>query len=200
MRCQQVVRAEDGYLSYTPWLPLRPSANDSWSYLVGQLSARAITYPRDRLAAIAGLAKYRGKASAKMGRPIIYIAGHSLDVCFPSSLCWEIAEHTQSYSELIAHRRDEDRYQVPSWSWASRYCRVGFKCTLPSSSLVTVIGFDLSPAGGYAAVGVKHGSFLTLRGKSFTSPLSSRRRLQRVHPSYCRCGTVRICSQSRAIL
>jgi hypothetical protein len=80
------------------------SALSAWSGLISNYSACALTYEKDRLIALAGLARYF--------QPFIgcrYLAG-LWETEFVSQLLWKNAA-TSTHSTT---------YQAPSWSWASR--------------------------------------------------------------------------------
>jgi hypothetical protein len=86
------------------------SALKAWSSLVSNYSACALTYEKDRLVALAGLARYL--------QPFIgcrYLAG-LWETEFVSQLLWENA----------ANSTRSTTYQAPSWSWASRPGQVNF--------------------------------------------------------------------------
>jgi hypothetical protein len=86
------------------------SALEAWSGLISNYSACALTYEKDRLIALAGLARYF--------QPFIgcrYLAG-LWETDFVFQLLWKnAATSTRSTT-----------YQAPSWSWASRSGKVEF--------------------------------------------------------------------------
>jgi hypothetical protein len=86
------------------------SVLNAWSGLISNYSACALTYEKDRLIALAGLARYF--------QPFIgcrYLAG-LWETEFVSQLLWENA----------ANSTRSTTYQAPSWSWASRSGKVKF--------------------------------------------------------------------------
>lgn len=83
-----------------------------WYYLVIHYTQRSLSYERDRLPALSGLAR----AAARDFHDPEYLAGlWKEDVC--GGLYW-ISKITQNYDEYIKQRQHE--YLAPSWSWASR--------------------------------------------------------------------------------
>lgn len=76
-----------------------------WSYIITEYTARDLTFDRDRLLAIAGIARQL------LRYPILgsYIAGHW--TCSTLNLLW--------YPSDASHSRRSASSEVPTWSWAS---------------------------------------------------------------------------------
>ncbi|OCL11897.1 HET-domain-containing protein [Glonium stellatum] len=76
-----------------------------WSYIITEYTARDLTFDRDRLLAIAGIARQL------LHYPILgsYIAGHW--TCSTLNLLW--------YPSDPSHSRRSTSSKVPTWSWAS---------------------------------------------------------------------------------
>lgn len=98
-----------------------------WLNVVVNYTERKLTYPEDKLAAVAGLARYvRDK-----GLESRYLAGHWVDKWFVESLTWYRAN--RDVDELPRPEVADgmkSSYIAPSWSWASIIGRVKFTYTL----------------------------------------------------------------------
>lgn len=98
-----------------------------WLNVVVNYTERELTYPEDKLAAVAGLARYvRNK-----GLESRYLAGHWVDKWFVESLTWYRA--TRDVVKSLGPENPEGKkssYIAPSWSWASIIGRVKFTYTL----------------------------------------------------------------------
>jgi Heterokaryon incompatibility protein (HET) len=76
----------------------------TWSYIIRDYSSRQLTFPKDKLPALSGLARYISQT-----RPgDIYLAG-LWKTELPINLLWAIAGNTTR----------PPSYRAPSWSWAS---------------------------------------------------------------------------------
>ena len=78
---------------------------DSWYYIVEKYSRRSLTFSKDKLPAISGIASLLGEAIHER-----YLAG-LWESELPLALCW--------YPELLERHPKNDSYTAPSWSWAS---------------------------------------------------------------------------------
>ena len=78
-------------------------ATDVWRQIIQEYTAKALTYDRDRLPAISGVARKLGPALGS------YHAGHWEKGS--SSLLW--------YPAKATGRRNRGESRIPSWSWAS---------------------------------------------------------------------------------
>lgn len=81
--------------------------HEHWSHLVESYSHTYLTHAKDKLPAIAGIAKRICE-----DRKLEYLAGH-LGGSLPMSLCWRNKDVGRG---LIRHHAS---YRAPSWSWAA---------------------------------------------------------------------------------
>lgn len=98
-----------------------------WLNVVVNYTERELTFPEDKLAAVAGLARY----VRDNGLNSRYLAGHWVDKWFVESLTWYRANR----DVVVAHEPEgpgckKPSYIAPSWSWASIIGRVKFTYTL----------------------------------------------------------------------
>ncbi|KAF2146949.1 uncharacterized protein K452DRAFT_337262 [Aplosporella prunicola CBS 121167] len=170
-RCQEEIRAEDGHVK-SPSLCLRKESTNEWfwSKAISDYSARDITFTRDRLSAISGIAKFMSNAFTEARVPQKYLAGLWLGRSFEKQLRWVCNRPKFSY-EMMASLWDKEVYFAPSWSWASRNTGVDF-LHFGGSTECQVVAHDLQPAETDATVAVKFGSSITVRGKLRQSPLT----------------------------
>lgn len=174
MRCRQAVKLEDGYFSSLWRRPDGFFSNDYfWFSGISEFSKKEITYVRDRLSAVSGVARYISRALEERGCSVKYLAGLWLNDTFPQQLCWVIPEPRQSYKEMMTGLMNEESYCAPSWSWASRNRGVAIRDPLAAKTAFQVVRYDLPPAGLDATVAVRPGSSITLCGKLGVSPLVS---------------------------
>ncbi|KAB2576891.1 hypothetical protein BFW01_g2128 [Lasiodiplodia theobromae] len=169
MRCSQYRRLENGHRlseNYT----LNKSFRADWYTWIRSYSQREITYPRDRLGAVSGVAKYFSRRLEENGRPAEYLVGLWRDESLERDLRWVITEPGLSYKEMMEALDEEASYCAPSWSWASRNQGVDFLCKGISTTF-EVKQCHLPPATSDATVAVKPGSYITLRGKLARTPI-----------------------------
>lgn len=97
-----------------------------WLNVVVNYTERELTYPEDKLAAVAGLARYVRDKGLKSR----YLAGHWVDKWFVESLTWYRANRDVESpgTEVLGDKKSS--YIAPSWSWASIIGRVKFTYTL----------------------------------------------------------------------
>lgn len=102
-----------------------------WLNVVVNYTERELTYPEDKLAAVAGLARY----VRDNGLESRYLAGHWVDKWFVESLTWYRANRDvvvvapgPEGPEGLEGKKPS--YIAPSWSWASIIGRVKFTYTL----------------------------------------------------------------------
>lgn len=98
-----------------------PSGRDySWTRVVAEYSRRKLTFPEDKLPALAGLARHlvnttNARQSDGEAKPQIpnggYLAGLRWDNLI-DDLCWSLDRHAPKGER-------PHRYRAPSWSWAS---------------------------------------------------------------------------------
>jgi len=138
---------------------------DSWGRLAEDYSSRLITFEKDRLSAIAGLARMFGDALQDR-----YLAGHwQGDLHY--GLTWCTYHHMVSRS-LEAHIRNirERDYVAPSWSWAScpRALTLNHLDTfVVEESTIVDANTDTESEHLYGQVS---GGFLRIRGKMARMP------------------------------
>lgn len=187
-RCNMMNVLEDGRLAglFPERMPvLLSDPTFSWTQVLEAYSSRDLTYPKDRLKAMAGVAECIASSLRAQGKPADYLAGLWKDDQFPNQLCW-ICEHpTLSRAELMELLRDREKYIAPSWSWASRNSGVVYTRIWSPSSEIQVIEWDLKASHANAMVSVAFGSSITLCGKCWETSmeLHSSCRLQAWAPS-----------------
>ncbi|PSR77245.1 heterokaryon incompatibility protein-domain-containing protein [Coniella lustricola] len=151
-----------------------------WMDSMVEVASRAFTFPQDKLAAVAGLAKGLYKLQQKAGRkPVKYLAGHWQDRSLFASLQWIVCQPQCSFNDLLStllHNTDD--YIAPSWSWASRnqgpldfWDSISGGGTPRDDSrdrpaVCEVMCSDVHPLhGADALIKVAPGSSMTVRGK-----------------------------------
>jgi hypothetical protein len=96
----------------------------SWQVGVGSYTSRALTYPSDRLPALAGVADVVHKRTGSS-----YVAGLWRDNLL-GDLQWQIAYYWKSHNDKIKaldYAPAPLAYQAPSFSWASLNVRVHYR-------------------------------------------------------------------------
>ncbi|PNP40023.1 hypothetical protein TGAMA5MH_07945 [Trichoderma gamsii] len=117
-------RSEDGaQLTLDASKSSRQNLMDLWYSMVGFYVRRRLSYERDRLPALSGVAR----ALAKSFPDLKYLAG-LWKADLHKWLLW-MPETTQNYDDYIKQRQHE--YIAPSWSWASRPGPVSWFLTPP---------------------------------------------------------------------
>jgi hypothetical protein len=106
-----------GPFTFDPSLDL----NQQWGDIINHYSARNLTYHKDKLDAIAGLAKHL--SDANRGACINYVAGF-FETQLPVGLLWKRKKHFPNIGDTEA--RPIEPYTSPSWSWASTTIAVEF--------------------------------------------------------------------------
>lgn len=180
-RCNTTVCLEYGRTAKYSSLTKKTKYERFWSYVITQYSQRHLTHAKDRLAAVAGAAKFLQASLKDAGEPKEYLAGLWLDgvtlgcyVClddtFSRQLCWAYDEPTLSYTMLLDQLNNDKEYCAPSWSWASRNTTV-CDMLLNVDSRFQVVSYDLQPAHSDAMVAVRFGSSITLKGQCRQTPV-----------------------------
>jgi hypothetical protein len=174
-RCNCGIRLEDGTTSNNARMVLDPKVDLSYFWLtaVRACSARAITFPEDRLGVMSGVAKSILETWRASGDDVQYLAGLWLRDGlgdFTEQLLWVCLKPKLSYGQLVEELEDKRTFCAPSWSWASRNTGIDhlFVTKKPAFS---VVAHDLQAAYSDAMVAVKHGSSLTLRGRLLKTPV-----------------------------
>lgn len=185
-RCHGWASMELGFTS-----PIQPGSHiqgildtSTWRGAVTDYSNRKLTFSRDRLGAIAGVAKCFCDGKRLRGESVKYLAGlWFIDPTFRSwtnelrrlggQLRWVCSPGpTLTYTTLMKMLQDQENYCAPSWSWASRMTGVTHvSSNAPTGLIYEIAGHDVQPAQADAMVRVKFGSSITLRGKIFQTPL-----------------------------
>ncbi|PMD40315.1 HET-domain-containing protein [Hyaloscypha variabilis F] len=132
--------------SSSPSSPDTTALYDLWHRTIHTYSTRTLTYPTDKLPAIAGLAIEFANLSGDT-----YLAGQWLSQ-LPRELLWS------TYPSL--HLLKPPSYRAPSWSWASVDNDVTFSRLPPSDAicLATVISCSVEPEDSESPfAGVKGG-------------------------------------------
>jgi hypothetical protein len=120
---------------------------------VRDYSRRSLTYPEDKLPAIAGIAS---RVNTVLNDT--YIAGH-FKSSLPESLLW----HIDGDSGLL---KDVQKYRAPSWSWASMDCHIRFlsKETKHGATICSVENMHVELVEPTNTFGQVSEVFLELRG------------------------------------
>jgi hypothetical protein len=84
-----------------------------WAHAVRLYSAAQMTYGRDKLVAISGVAR---QIYERFGHK--YIAGLWQDDTIERQLCWRV-ENNQTFGRPAPQLQPRPEYRAPSWSWAS---------------------------------------------------------------------------------
>ncbi|KAH7018471.1 heterokaryon incompatibility protein-domain-containing protein [Microdochium trichocladiopsis] len=130
----------------------------NWCSLVTPYSSRKLTFPKDRLPALSGLAKETKDAVRQDVPAEAYYAGLWRST-FIADLCWGT-----SFNEP---RGPLDVYTAPSWSWASHGGRVGWSIVATARAdvypLVSLQDVNLQHPGG-DVYGVVDDGWVILRG------------------------------------
>jgi hypothetical protein len=138
---------------------------DCWSFSVHEYGSRSVTFDKDRLPAIAGLARIMGEALHDQ-----YLAGlwKGDAIC---GLLWISTKCILSHS-LEVHLQNIRRrnYVAPSWSWAS--CpiissRRDHNAGVVEESIVVDVNIDIDGEDPYGQVS---GGFLRIHGKMAPMP------------------------------
>ncbi|KAI5859289.1 HET-domain-containing protein [Durotheca rogersii] len=137
-----------------PWTRSSERSETDWPAAVQSYSKCDLTFSRDKLVALSGLAKHMGDAMVTDRGPGYdnYLAGlwkHMM----PRSLLW--APKTQG--------RPVSPYRAPSWSWASLDGDISFLDDWCSDWHVDVLEAEITPRG-QDQTGELAGGTLTLRG------------------------------------
>ncbi|KAI0851665.1 heterokaryon incompatibility protein-domain-containing protein [Daldinia vernicosa] len=166
-RCNNGIRLERGPTTNDPEMSLNGGSNNInyWKVLLKEFTNRNISFPKDRLAAVSGVAKYIQNFQEEAGSSMKYLGGLWLDSEFEkfcAHLLWVCEKPAPSYKHMSACLLNEEQYCAPSWSWASRDKGVDFRWK--SRPAFQVMRHDLQPACSDAMVRVKYGSSIVLRG------------------------------------
>lgn len=170
-RCNSLCRLESGYSTSDGSIELDRSTHltDFWARSIPSYSSRELTYRRDKLSAVSGVAKYIGDFLRKQGRPTEYLAGLWLSNHFNRELLWRPSAPTLPYRKMMESLQDKDTC-APSWSWASRDTGITRGGGEHFDSF-EVVDYDLQPAYLDAMVSVKLGSSITLYGMCRKTPI-----------------------------
>ncbi|KAJ9137481.1 hypothetical protein NKR23_g9084 [Pleurostoma richardsiae] len=132
---------------------------DQWRMRVEEYSGLQLTYPKDRLPALSGLAKQTLRL-----RPDVYLAG-----LWKSSL---VADLHWRLLPGSAHATKLDEYIAPSWSWASYPGAVNYIYLSGTAFHGTIDVLDAAcTAAGHDATGEVLSGFVVLRGSQIPATL-----------------------------
>lgn len=150
-------------------------------------SKRKLSYPQDRLSAVAGLARKLMKKKESTGEPAQYLAGLWLNDHLCQEITWGVCDHKPSFEDMIESFRKRCEYVAPSWSWASSNLAVdSASYTGYRSPDLTVLDYDIKAAFSDPLTMVKYGSSITIRAKSTPIPhRPSRGSFEDKSPHYC---------------
>jgi len=138
-----------------------------WPKIVHEYSGRSLTFRKDRLPALSGIAK-RLQESTKESRYLAGLWSNHL----PGALLWEIGKNFDG-SQPVG-RRDYHAARTPSWSWASiegEGIYINYPGERLKESSITVLDTQIVPAGIDPTGLVKEGH-ITLRGLVVPATLS----------------------------
>ena len=157
--CQTGIQAEDGALFGRPILGVkqmltmqREDAHDAWRQLVGEYTTRNLTYEKDKLPAISGLAQ----AFASIMKDT-YVAGlwksqiiqdmcWAVDTFEPTHRC-DDPEHDTMLPPAVKNFYSYPKsYRAPSWSWASIDAKTEFRRLKKDALLATCIDVQVTPS------------------------------------------------------
>ncbi|KAF2962671.1 hypothetical protein GQX73_g10902 [Xylaria multiplex] len=178
IRCNGGIRLEDGRTTTDPTMTLNKGSGnvDFWEAFLEKFTQRDIRYSSDKLAAVAGVAKYIHASLGEAGHTTEYLAGLWLDEKlekFCSHILWKCHKPKQSFEAMSTRLLCGKDYCAPSWSWASRCEGVVFRGK-PWPSF-KVMWKDLKPYNDNTMVRVKHGSSIVLRGFMRQTPVTPTR-------------------------
>jgi hypothetical protein len=128
-----------------------------WETLREDLSGRCLTYPSDRLPAIAGLAQMLEERHRNIPNHK-YLAG-LWSTRLPEELSWTVLDFDAATESIK---------DMPTWSWASTTAPWGYIYTKPSETFVDLVEANCT---GYA---LREGAQASLTVKGFLEPLSLR--------------------------
>lgn len=130
-----------------------------WRRIVGDYSMRKLTYPKDKLIAMAAIAREFGIATQQT-----YLAGLWKE-SLPRDLCWHVRD-----SWPLSPRPEE--YRAPSWSWAAVDGEIVtwmFVFSLTSINVSCdeseVLEATVSPAGHHTTYGTVESGVVVIKGK-----------------------------------
>lgn len=178
MRCRRDGPMENGLLGEEQSTMEKGVSGNLWN--IGRYSRKKLTYRRDRLGAVSGVARLLRKSALERGQPIEFLAGLWLDTSVtdhgrpgpsPSvqepmalQLCWIAQEPAGTFHKLITSLTSHSTYCAPSWTWASRDGRLSWIHPYNVNGLFKILCWDLRPLRSDAMVAVQPGSSITLQG------------------------------------
>jgi hypothetical protein len=124
---------------------------NAWLSVVERYSERKLSFSKDKLLAISGIAEHYGKTTGGQ-----YLAGHFAS-SFLSSLLWK------TRSQPLPRPAE---YRAPSWSWAAVDGQVKWEHSrIPTSSHLEFLGYDLRLDSIHAPYGAVRTCQIALRGR-----------------------------------
>jgi hypothetical protein len=180
MQCREVCQQEDGLRSPTYSKSFTEHGfQPEWA--IHKYSRKSLTFRRDRLGAIAGIARLLGTALTQRGYEFEYLAGIWLrkdkryttlsdEDCLDSighptqQLTGKIYNPHYTFRQLITVLTSEDTYCAPSWSWASKDEQTGHGAPINTTDAFRIMGWHLPARHLDPMIAVKPGSYIVLRG------------------------------------
>jgi hypothetical protein len=165
---QRKEEAEQGrniaYMNNTPELTNLQKLQERWYSILQDYNNRQLTYGRDKLVAISGVAKYILKHS---GLNDEYHAGIFKSM-LPHALMWRIPQQKRQNDPWMNTR--PEKYRAPSWSWASMEGYLDFeRCWkyVEEPATCEVVGTGSTPLWNDTSSAVSGGK-VVIRGKCKT--------------------------------
>lgn len=145
---------------------------DIWLDLIERYTARQLTYEKDKLPALSGLARllalsFNDTYHAGIWRSHIPMALHwQVHIHQPLHFC-DRPEHDREIAKITPPSRDFARepevYRSPSWSWASVDGKIEFLGLYVDKLVVELVECSTPPAGRDEFRKVEQGGFIKLR-------------------------------------
>jgi hypothetical protein len=179
MQCREVLQQEDGLR--------RPTYNKAFTesgfepeWAIHEYSKKSLTFRRDRLGAIVGVARLVSKALTQKGFDVNYLAGIWLIKdspqatgyidCLPygshptQQLTEKIHDPGYTFQQLMTVLTSQDTYCAPSWSWASKDEQAGHGAPTNTQTVFKILRWHLPACHLDPMIAVKPGSYIVLRG------------------------------------
>lgn len=114
---------------------------DLWCNIMVDFSNRSITFRRDRLSALAGIASHLKELWGGQ-----YVAGYWVE-CLPAQLAWVQQLRNQGNTQL---RDDVEEYLAPSWSWITAKQPIKFEnLSHVTARVISAVAEPLLPEARY---------------------------------------------------
>ncbi|KAL1863979.1 hypothetical protein Daus18300_007944 [Diaporthe australafricana] len=185
-KCDHCTRSEDDNI-WSDGPPPFTMKRGWWEWWMEGYSQKQLTYLRDKLPAVSGLARLMDRNSVLSGEgPAEYLAGlwfspqeTRLEHSWRVKLYWKLSHQDCSFQEMLKGLTSGDLevYSAPSWSWASRregadWQGIGaFEGHSPQAFEAQVEDHNMVLMGPDRLGRVKPGSYLKLSGLMHRTPL-----------------------------